>query len=269
MEPARVAKNDTDPEERATNDTDLFWLVNTKTGHNLSDRFLEYDISQHEPNSTTKDHLANFNDFSSWNKEDIHEFNLNNGNDISREQLTFLDQLAVETEQHVLANKSHIAGEVITQHDTPGSDRVQVKPINTKESSQRIKTENKDQEGEDDKNRSLSGNRDIAQGIYSDNIQHGIKDNNLHTDNQEFNDRENEALLKKFQEQYEKDPGSLSKYLKLPTSEKELPLISVLKIDPFSVTLAVKPDSFDVYTMVRLMYERVPVSKPARPQNLD
>merc|ERR1712106_622489 len=36
MEPARVAKNDTDPEERATNDTDLFLLVNTKTGHNLS-----------------------------------------------------------------------------------------------------------------------------------------------------------------------------------------------------------------------------------------
>merc|ERR1712106_1088711 len=214
MEPARVAKNDTDPEERATNDTDLFWLVNTKTGHNLSDRFLEYDISQHEPNSTTKDHLANFNDFSSWNKEDIHEFNLNNGNDISREQLTFLDQLAVETEQHVLANKSHIAGEVITQHDTPGSDQVGVKPINTKESARRIKTENKDPEGEDDTIRLQSGNRD--------DFKQYIKDDNF----QEFNERENEALLKKFQEQYEKDPASLSKYLNLPTNEKMVPLIS-------------------------------------------
>ena len=190
--------------------------------------------------------MANFKDFSSWNKEDIHEFNLNNGNDISREQLTFLDQLAVETEQHVLANKSHIAGEVITQHDTPGSDQVRVKPINTKESARRIKTENKDPEGEDDTIRLQSGNRD--------DFKQYIKDDNF----QEFNERENEALLKKFQEQYEKDPASLSKYLNLPTSNKEPPLISVSKIDPFSVTLAVKPDSFDVYTMVPSFFRIYP-----------
>eukprot|EP00090_Calanus_glacialis_P039325 TRINITY_DN68468_c0_g1_i1.p1 TRINITY_DN68468_c0_g1~~TRINITY_DN68468_c0_g1_i1.p1 ORF type:complete len:385 (-),score=80.79 TRINITY_DN68468_c0_g1_i1:51-1205(-) len=272
------------PVQDGRNGTDLIMMMNKPVGQNESARSLQIGLQQHDFNSSGLDHLANFHDFSAWNKEDIHEFSLSYGNDISGDEFDLLDQLGVESEQNVataVTNKSQISAAIMAHNSTnasslsnPGS--AQVKLINTKEFARTVKTENKDPEVEDDTIRSLSSNMDMTEGIFSDNLQIDVKDNNFQKNDEESRssilaneNRQNEILLKKIQEQYERDQSSLSTYFEVPSKDIELPLITVSKIDPFSITVLVKPKTFGIYTMVRLMYERVPVSKPALLQNLD
>jgi len=183
-------------------------------------------------NSSVLDHLDNFINFSSLNN------------------LNLQDQHAVEN------NQSDAGEEVLTKSKTA---HVQVNPINTNDPAQMIKTKNK---AEDETVRSQSGNGETAPGIYDDSVQYATKDDGIDMSNE--NAKQNEAILKRIQKEYEADPAILATYLK-PKS----PLIAISRTDPFSVTLAVRPYSYDAYTMVRLMYERVPLSKPALPQNLD
>jgi len=212
--------------------------------------------------------LDNFRDFSSWNREDIHEFSLDSRNDIFGESLKALDQLAVETDQDVTTNHS----DDLQIPTTAGTDHGYVRPINTKDPVHTIKTGNNDPGVADETIQPSSGNKETLQGIYDDKFEQGASDSVSARDNLDINkekEKQNEALLKRIQMQYEEDPSIISTYFNTKKEDQELPLISISKTDPFSVTLAVKPFTYDVYTMVRLMYERVPVSKQALLQNLD
>lgn len=235
-----------------------------------SDGLLEFDAWQPVSNSSDLSHLANFQDFKGWNKDAVHEFEI--ADEVDDEANTYWDQIAVETKLNddttQLINSEIIAANSSNSHslDKPGSDRVS--QSNAEESAHTAKNENKDPEAEDDTIRLVSQNVDKTQRILGQNAPVAIKDTEQNS--VILSKEENkEKLLKDLQKQYEKDPSIISAYLEVPVKDVELPLITVSKNDPFSITLLVRPKSYDVYTMVRLMYERVPVSKDALPQNLD
>jgi len=173
-----------------------------------------------------------------------------------------LDQLAVESGQNLATfvhNKSQANLTQNVQQDAASSKAGNVLfatngPVNaeifeTQKTDQSDTNENKDPEVEDDTIRSQSVTVNRTQDIL---------------------DHENEVLLNRFQEKYEKDPNSVSTLFEAPRNDFERPLISIHKIDPYSVTVTVRPKNYESKTMqVRLMYERVPLSKAAIPQHLN
>jgi len=257
-------------------------------GHNESEKNQDLLVQNHtyfpnSSNNTNYDHLGNFRDFSGWNKEDIHEFDLNHENDILGNEFSYLDQLAVESGQNLATfvhNKSQANLTQNVQQDAASSKAGNVLfatngPVNaeifeTQKTDQSDTNENKDPEVEDDTIRSQSVTVNRTQGIYGDTIRKVVADNGLHENNSNILDHENEVLLNKFQEKYEKDPNSVSTLFEAPRNDFERPLISIHKIDPYSVTVTVRPKTYESKTMqVRLMYERVPLSKAAIPQHLN